>query len=58
MPLEIQRVQDRVILDRKEMEAIVKDYVQQQTGRDVSAVEFHTGRNEFGAATVYLTFKD
>jgi hypothetical protein len=59
MPLEIKRIADRVTLTSKEVEALVKDYVAQQTGRYVSQVEFHHGRNcDLGAATVYLEFKD
>jgi hypothetical protein len=58
MPLDIQRIQDRIKLTSKEVEEVIRDYVAKQTGRQVSSVEVHIGRNEFGAATVYLEFKD
>lgn len=58
MPLEIQRIQDRVKLTPKELEALIKAHVEKETGRQVATVEFHVGRGELGASTVYLAFKD
>lgn len=58
MALEIKRIQDRVKLDAGEVQRLIGEFVAKETGREVSAVEIHVGRNEFGAATVYLEFKD
>lgn len=58
MPLEIIRTHDRIKLSAKEVETIIAEHVALQTGRDVSAVEVHVGRNEFGQVTVYLAHQD
>lgn len=54
MPFDIIKIQDRVKLTAKEVEQIVKDHMANVLSRDVSAVEFHIGRGELGAATIYL----
>lgn len=54
MPFDVIRIQDRLKLTSKEVEEILKTYIANKLSRDVTAVEFHMGRNEFGAATIYL----
>lgn len=54
MPFEIIKIQDRMKLTAKEVEDIIVAHIQEHFGRNPTAVEFHMGRNEFGAATVYL----
>lgn len=59
MSIEIIRIQDRVKLGHETLKKLIADYIKGETGRSVSAIELHNGRdNSIGAATVYLAHED
>ncbi len=59
MSIEIKRFRDETKLLAGQLQEIIADYVERETGRKVSSVELHgDGRSGIGAATIKFYFND
>lgn len=63
MPIEIKRTRDKVIIKPDDLQKLIKDYVEKETGREVDTDVVFKNTSEFGAecdtmAFVYLKLKD